>query len=133
MNNNLNLKYEIGEDLGLENWRISITRFNGFTFEIKNFDYGFRDGEQYDKLNQSYYLKRAEPWYLSILTRDKSKLEEYKQILLKAYIEVVNEYIRKQRIEILNINNDIELCEKMLNSDLFKQINRDEKLKKLGI
>ena len=78
-------------------------------------------------------MKRAEPWYLSILTRDKSKLEEYKQILLKAYIEVVNEYIRKQRIEILNINNDIELCEKMLNSDLFKQINRDEKLKKLGI
>ena len=30
MNNNLNLKYEIGEDLGLENWRISITRFSGF-------------------------------------------------------------------------------------------------------
>lgn len=130
------IEYKIGKDLGLKFWKIIFVKFlDEITIELKNFNGGYMDvGKVLNGCELSRTIIGAYH-YLSISTDDKSNYEYYKQILINEYYRTIENYIRLRECKSTknDLDPDIEEYRDLLDNDLFKQINRDKKLKKLGI
>lgn len=137
--------YEEGKDLGLENWRISAKLENhrfmypdankaNIIVKIENFDYGFvESSDSWDKLfyrkddSKRYYIA-----YVSVISKNMSKLDSYLEPIILKLKEIIEYNIKEHQKEcqesIKYHEKSIELYKEVLNSDLYKNINRDSKL-----
>ena len=129
----MKVKYITGSDKGLPNWRIRIEKGNNnIKIETENFEWGFRNGEDWDKVAKFGEDGRYEN-SASIITKDPTKLEGYKQILIEELHKIFELNMKSYRDEIERIEGYIKGYEMALKSDLFKEKIRDERLKDLGI
>jgi len=123
--------YKNGKDKGLPNWRVSATSDNkSIQVTTENFQHGFRSGESFDKISTFPYSNSNHiESYVTILTKDPSKLEGYKPIVLDKLYEIVNHNISVQKSHII----DEEKLLKRLESsrEMFKDRIREEKLNKI--
>lgn len=128
----MTIKTEEGKDKGLPNWRVKI-ELHGDTINLytKNFDMGFWSNESWDKIG---YTKNGSDKYenwVSVITKDKSKLEGYKPLIINKFYEILEYnksiYIKEQK----RISSRINDFDNYLNSDIFKDRIRDDKLNEI--
>jgi hypothetical protein len=130
-----NIEYKEGKDLGKPNWRISVLLNTGSKVLIKteNFEFGFRTGEDWDKV---YVSKNRGDTYennVSVITKKYSRLEQFKPLIIEKFYEILEYNIKYHESEIRRINNYIDNYKNCLDCDLFKDKIREDKLNKLGI
>lgn len=125
--------YEEGKDLGLENWRIKAnvvhqTDTHYILIKIENFQYGFVESSYDELFYERGYTREYYREYVSVISKNRHMLESYLDSIILKLKEIVEYNINKNLEEIRYHEKSIELCKEVLNSELYKSINRDSKL-----
>ena len=130
----INIEYKEGKDIGKPNWRISISK-SGSLISIKteNFERGFRSGEAWDKVYAGKNGQDTYDNYVSVITKDKSKLDTFKPLIIEKFYEILEYNIKYHESEIKRITNYVNNYKDCLVCDLFKDKIREDKLNKIGI
>jgi hypothetical protein len=126
----MEIVYKNGKDRNLPHWRVSISIENKAIYiKTDNFDFGFRDGEWWDKVStfNTFHGTSHKENYVSIITKDKTKLEEYKQVVIDKMYEVLEHNIKVQKSIIKREENSLKHLE-LANQTLFKDKIREEKI-----
>lgn len=125
--------YIDGKDEGKENWRALVkVEYNKIVIKTENFTWGFRSQEQYDKVTtftnhyDIHFCSQKEN-YVSIITKDKSKLEGYKQIVMDKLYEVIAHNIKSQKSVVRQEEKKLVFLESV-NEFMFVDKRRDEKI-----
>ena len=130
----MNIIYEDGLDKGHPCWRASLS-YNKVSIKIKteNFKYGFRDGESYNKISvfRTYSGTGKYELYVSVITKNPSKLEQYKIDVVEKFNWVLEHNLKVQKKIITDDNKLLKTYEDLLSSDIFKDTIRDRKLQNI--
>lgn len=130
----VNIEYKEGKDIGKPNWRISISKSGSkITIKTENFEQGFRDGEWWDKVYAGKNGQDTYENYVTVITKDKSKLETFKPLIIDKFYEILEYNIKHHQSEIKRLNAYVNNYKDCLVSDLFKDKIREDKLNELGI
>ena len=130
----VNIKYKEGKDLGKPNWRIEISKSgSGISIKTENFERGFRSGEDWDKVYADKNGGDTYENYVSVITKDKSKLDTFKPLIIEKFYEILEYNIKHYQSEIKRINGYVNNYKDCLVCDLFKDKIREDKLNELGI
>ena len=117
------IRHKNGKDLGEPNWRISIN-INGeiITIKTENFKYGFRIGEDWDKIAVFNSSHGQYEEYVSVITKYPNKMEGFKPLMIEKLYEIINKNIKLQNQILLREKDKLARYENHLTSDLFKVI-----------
>jgi len=130
----INIEYKEGKDIGKPNWRISISKSGSkITIKTENFEQGFRDGEWWDNVFATKNGSDTYENYVTVITKDKSKLETFKPLIIDKFYEILEYNIKHHQSEIKRLNAYVNNYKDCLVSDLFKDKIREDKLNELGI
>lgn len=128
----IKIEYKTGKDKGLPNWRVKI-EISGKIINLytQNFELGFWSNESWDNIGYSKNGSNKYETWVSVITKDPTKLEGYKPLIIEKFYEILeynkNVYIKESK-RILSMVNDYD---SYLNSDIFVDKIRDDKLNKL--
>jgi len=130
----INIEYKEGKDIGKPNWRIEISKSGSrIIIKTENFDCGFRSGEDWDKVYAGKNGEDTYENYVSVITKDKSKLDTFKPLIIEKFYEILEYNIKHYQSEIKIINGWVNNYKDCLVCDLFKDKIREDKLNELGI
>ena len=134
-----NIEYKEGKDLGKPNWRISISLEIGLgvgsniIIRTENFSMGFKAGEDWNKLSVSKNGGDTYQNYVSVITKEYSRLDLFKPLIIEKFYEILEYNIKYYESEVKRINSYITNYKNCLICDLYKDKIRNDKLNKLGI
>lgn len=134
-----NIEYKEGKDLGNPNWRISISLEIGLgvgsniIIRTENFSMGFKTGEDWNKLAVSKNGGDTYENYVSVITKEYSRLDLFKPLIIEKLYEILEYNIKYYESEVKRINGYITNYKNCLVCDLYKDKIRNDKLNKLGI
>lgn len=127
--------YKIGDDLGLPYWRISLNNDSkNVIVSIINFEYGFKSGEDWDKIVM--HLSSSKETFtseISLISTNRDNLESFLPEMIEKYKYTIDKNLEYYNRQITYYNILVNNSKKLLNSDILKSITRDEKLKSLNI
>lgn len=125
----MEILYKEGKDKSLPNWRVSISVDKVICIKTENFDFGFRDSEWWDQVStfNTFHGTSHKENYVSVITKDKTRLEEYKQVVINKMYEVLDHNIKVQKSIIKREENSLKQLE-LANQTLFKDKIREEKI-----
>lgn len=130
----VNIEYKWGKDIGKPNWRISISKSGSkITIKTENFERGFRDGEWWDSVFVTKNGSDTYENYVTVITKDKSKLETFKPLIIDKFYEILEYNMKYHQSEIKRLNAYVNNYKDCLVCDLFKDKIREDKLNELGI
>jgi hypothetical protein len=130
----VNIEYKWGKDIGKSNWRISISKSGSkITIKTENFELGFRDGEWWDSLFTTKNGGDTYENYVTVITKDKSKLETFKPLIIDKFYEILEYNMKYHQSEIKRLNAYVNNYKDCLVCDIFKDKIREGKLNELGI
>ncbi len=121
-----------GPDLGKPSWRIKIKLCrNDIEINSENFEFGFYSGEDWDRVHTS-----KSNLFATVITKDYSKLESYKPILIFEFYKLLESKLDDYQLELERTKQDIFRLESLLRNDLFNIVpnslfQRDAKIEKI--
>lgn len=128
----MKIEYKEGKDIGKENWRLSVSLSSGIiTVKTENFQNGFVSGEDWDKVWAGKNGSDTYQNYVSVITKDPKKLESFKPAIINRFYEILEYNIKHYQSEIKKIEVWVNNYQKCLESDLFKDRKREEKLNQI--
>lgn len=132
--NGFNLILLESKDCGLPYWKITAElarksiHIEITNFQNKNLDHTFLDVVMTYSSSESSKVKEN---FVSITTEDKSKIDEYKSLLISELKSVIRTNMLRQKSIVLKETIDLNRLDKALKSDVFKPIDRDNKFSKI--
>lgn len=130
----IQIVHKEGKNNNQENWRLSITFESHkqlMTIKTENFKWGFRDGEDWNKIATfPYYNSDGRETCVTYITKDPNKMETVKDKMINKLREIIIENITHDEKEIKRKINSLKKLKNGLNCALFREYKIDEILGK---